>query len=123
MCNVGGASSPGSTGKSGCTPWRAIFFGRQGRFGDRSYEAQLSRASVLSLVINAIIVWDTAYLAAATAELARRGQPAPDAAWSHITPLHRAHIHLVRHYHFEESEIVGHLRPLRIKRHEDDLGA
>ena len=24
---------------------RAIFFGRQGRFGDRSYEAQLNRAS------------------------------------------------------------------------------
>lgn len=64
---------------------RALFFGRQGRFGDRSYEAQLNRASALSLVINAIIVWNTEYLAAAAAELARRGQPVPDAAWSHIT--------------------------------------
>ena len=102
---------------------RAIFFGRQGRFGDRSYEAQLNRASALSLVINAIIVWDTEYLAAAAAELAWRGQPVPDAAWSHITPLHWAHIHLVGHYHFEEPEIVGRLRPLRVKRHEDNLGA
>jgi len=34
-----------------------------------------------------------------------------------------SHIHLVGHYHFEEPEIVGHLRPLRVKRHEDDLGA
>jgi hypothetical protein len=32
---------------------RDISFGRQGRFGDRSYEAQLSQASALSLVINA----------------------------------------------------------------------
>src|SRR5205085_6171480 len=85
---------------------RALFFGRQGRFGDRSYEAQLNRASALSLVINAIIVWNTEYLAAA-AELARRGQPVPDAARSHITPLHWAHIHLVGHYRFEEPAIVG----------------
>ncbi len=81
------------------------------------------RASALSLVINAIIVWDTEHLAAAAAELARRGQPVPDAAWSHITPLHWAHIHLVGHDHFEEPESVGHLRPLRVKRHEDALGA
>lgn len=128
MCNSGGAFWSDSTGRSGCTPWRALFFGRQGGFprsgrvGDRSSEAQLNRASALSLVINAIIVWNTAYLAAA-AELARRGQPVPDAAWSHITPLNWAHIHLVGHYRFEEPAIVGRLRPLCVKRHEDDLGA
>jgi len=36
---------------------RDIAFGRQGRFHDRGYEAQLNRASALSLVINAIAVW------------------------------------------------------------------
>jgi len=41
---------------------RVLFFGRQGRFGDRGYEAQLNRASALSLVINALIVWYTEYL-------------------------------------------------------------
>jgi len=35
---------------------RDIAFGRQGRFHDRGYEAQLNRASALSLVINAIAV-------------------------------------------------------------------
>ncbi len=49
-------------------------------------------------------MWDTEYLAAAAAELAWRGQPVHDAAWSHITPLHWAHIHLVGHYHGEEPE-------------------
>ncbi len=37
---------------------RDIAFGRQGRFHDRGYEAQLNRASALSLVINAIAVWN-----------------------------------------------------------------
>ncbi len=40
---------------------RDIAFGRQGRFHDRGYEAQLNRASALSLVINAIAVWNTRY--------------------------------------------------------------
>ncbi len=91
---------------------REIRFGRQGRFGDRGYEAQLTRASALSLVINAIIVWNTRYLAAAADELARRGQPIPDTAWTHLTPLLWEHIHFVGHYLFEEPVIPGELRSL-----------
>jgi TnpA family transposase len=48
---------------------RAVCFGRQGRFPDRDLEAQLSRASALSLVLNAIVVFNTGYLAAAEARL------------------------------------------------------
>jgi TnpA family transposase len=77
---------------------REISFGRQGRYGDRGYEAQLNRASALSLVINAIIVWNTRYLAAAAAELARRGQPIPDSAWSHLTPLLWEHVRVLPRY-------------------------
>jgi TnpA family transposase len=33
---------------------RSMFFGRQGRFGERGYEAQLNRASALSLAISPI---------------------------------------------------------------------
>jgi TnpA family transposase len=51
---------------------RAIFFGRQARFPERGHEAQLNRASALSLVINAIVVWNTRYLAAAADRLAQR---------------------------------------------------
>jgi TnpA family transposase len=92
---------------------RAIFFGRQGRFSDRGYEAQLSRASALSLVINAIIVWNTEYLAAAATDLAAHGRPVPESLWPHLTPLHWEHINLVGHYTFEEPRFSGHLRPLR----------
>ncbi len=100
---------------------RTICFGRQGRFGDRGYEAQLNRASALSLVINALIVWDTTYLAAAAAELARRGQPVPDAAWAHLTPLLWEHVHLVGQYRFEEPVLQGKLRPLRAVVAEEDV--
>ena len=92
---------------------RDISFGRQGRYGDRGYEAQLNRASALSLVINAIIVWNTRYLAAAADELARRGQPIPDTAWTHLTPLLWEHVHFVGAYRFEEPVITGELRPPR----------
>jgi TnpA family transposase len=92
---------------------RLIFFGRQGRFGDRGYEAQLNRASALSLVINAIIVWYTEYLWLAAEELARRGQPVPDEMWTHITPLHWEHILLIGRYQFDESTRGTDLRPLR----------
>ena len=109
------------------TPWaRAVFFGRQGRFGDRAYEAQLNRASALSLAINAIVVWNTRYLAEAAAELDRRGDPVPEHAWQHLSPLLWQHVHLVGTYCFDEPAIAGDLRPLREDRlvaASADLGA
>ncbi|MBW3578155.1 MAG: transposase [Actinobacteria bacterium] len=92
---------------------RAIFYGRQGRFGDRGSEAQLNRASALSLVINAIVVWNTRYLTAAATELERRAEPVPQHAWQHISPLIWQHVHLVGTYSFDEPTIEGELRPLR----------
>lgn len=92
---------------------RIIFFGRQGRFGDRGYEDQLNRASALSLVINAIVVWNTRYLEAAAAELAHRRQPVPDRIWQHLSPILWEHVHLVGRYSFDEPVIDGELRPLQ----------
>ena len=94
---------------------REICFGRQGRLGDRGYEAQLNRASALSLVINALTVWNTRYLHAAAEELARRGRPIPEDAWTHLTPLLWEHVHLVGHYRFGEPVITGELRALRME--------
>jgi hypothetical protein len=71
-----------------------------------------AEGSALSLVINALTVWNTRYLQAAAEELARRGGPIPEDAWTHLTPLLWEHIHLVGHYRFEEPVITGELRPL-----------
>lgn len=48
---------------------RDLSFGHQGRFTDRSYEAQLNRASALSLVINTIVVWNTRHYGRAQTKL------------------------------------------------------
>ncbi len=92
---------------------RDIAFGRQGRFHDRGYEAQLNRASALSLVINAIAVWNTRYFEQAQAKLAQQGIPVPEEVWQHLSPLQWAHIHLNGSYHFTDVELEGDFRPLR----------
>jgi TnpA family transposase len=92
---------------------RAIAFGRQGRFHDRGYEAQLNRASALSLVINAIAVWNTRYFEQAQAELTRQGITVSEDVWQHISPFQWAHIHLNGSYHFTDITLKGDFRPLR----------
>lgn len=78
----------------------AIFFGKQGRFADRGDEARLNRALALSLVINAIIVWNTFHLEAAARTLQQRGQPVPDNVWPHLSPILWEHLHLTGQYSF-----------------------
>ena len=92
---------------------RAILFGRQGRFTDRSYEAQLNRASALSLVINAIVVWNTRYFEQAQTALARQGDPVAESVWKHLSAIQWEHIHLVGAYHFTDMKLEGEFRPLR----------
>lgn len=45
---------------------RAIFFGKRGELRERALQDQLQRASALNIIINAISVWNTVYLAEAT---------------------------------------------------------
>jgi TnpA family transposase len=92
---------------------RAIVFGRQGRFHDRGYEAQLNRASALSLVINAIAVWNTRYFEQAQSALLKQEIVIPDAYWRHISPFQWSHIHLNGSYHFTNLDLDGDFRPLR----------
>jgi TnpA family transposase len=92
---------------------RDIAFGRQGRFHDRGYEAQLNRASALSLVINAIAVWNIRYFEQAQAALTQQGIPVPEEVWQHLSPWQWAHIHLNGSYHFTDVTLKGDFRPLR----------
>jgi hypothetical protein len=86
---------------------------RQGRFQDRGYEAQLNRASALSLVINAIAVWNTRYFERAEAELIRQQGPLPEEVWQHLSPFQWSHIHLNGSYHFTGLDLTEDFRPLR----------
>ncbi len=57
---------------------RAIFFNRLGEVRDRSYEDQRYRASGLNLVLAAIVLWNTAYLAKAVEFLTKQGINIPE---------------------------------------------
>jgi TnpA family transposase len=92
---------------------RAVSFGRQGRFADRGYEAQLNRASALSLVLNAMVVWNTRYFEQAQAQLEKQGHPVQENVWQHLSPILWEHIHLVGSYHFTDIQFEGEFRPLR----------
>jgi TnpA family transposase len=92
---------------------RDIGFGHQGRFTDRSYEAQLNRASALSLVINAIVVWNTRHFDRAQAKLLEQGEHVDDMVWQHLSPLGWKHINLVGSYQFTDVTLEEEFRPLR----------
>lgn len=53
---------------------REVFFGQRGMFRERDYLSQLNRATCMSLIINAIVVWKTHYMMDALDHL-RRGIP------------------------------------------------
>jgi len=92
---------------------RAIFFGRQGRFTDRGYEAQLNRASALSLVLNAIVVWNTRHFERAQEQLVQRHEPVEEQVWQHLSAILWEHINLVGSYHFADVQLEEEFRPLR----------
>jgi hypothetical protein len=71
---------------------QAICTFRQGRIIDRSHEAQQYRASGLSLVIAAIVYWNSTYMADAVAHLRSAGEAVPDELMVHTSPVGWEHI-------------------------------
>jgi TnpA family transposase len=94
---------------------RAIFFGKRGVLRERTLIAQLQRASALSILINAITIWNTIYLSKA-AECLMQTNPFPEHLLSHISPLEWSHINLLGEYKFNFDRTIGlhNLRPLRM---------
>ena len=63
---------------------RAVFFNRLGEIRDRSFENQRYRASGLTLVVAAIILWNTVYLGRAIDDLKAQGLPVDDNLLEHL---------------------------------------
>jgi TnpA family transposase len=95
---------------------RAVFIHRLGEIRDRTYENQQHRASGLNLLVTAIILWNTRYLAQAVAEL-RQVEDVPDHLLAHLSPLGWEHVNLTGDYIWgatrNMSENTDGLRPLR----------
>ena len=96
---------------------RAIFFNRLGELRDRSYEDQRHRARGLNLLVAAIILWNTVYLAEAIETLKKKGVEVREEYLQHLSPLGWEHINLTGDYqwNFKHIPATGQLRPLRTK--------
>ena len=95
---------------------RAVFIHRLGEIRDRTFENQKYRASGLNLIVTAIILWNTRYLARAI-ETMRKTEYVPDDLLAHLSPLGWEHVNLTGDYIWgAESSITENtdgLRPLR----------
>jgi TnpA family transposase len=96
---------------------RAVFIHRLGEIRDRTYENQQHRASGLNLLVTAIILWNTRYLARAVAAL-RQTEGVAEHLLAHLSPLGWEHVNLTGDYVWgaqkSASENTDGLRPLRI---------
>jgi TnpA family transposase len=94
---------------------RAVFFNRLGEMRDRSFENQRYRASGLTLVTAAIVLWNTVYLERAIQANRDHGQPVDENLLQHVSPLGWEHINLTGDYVWRQDRRVerGKFRPLR----------
>ena len=74
----------------------------------------------LGLAVNAIVLWNTLYMAAALKELSRVGYAVYPEDVARLSPLIRRHLNFQGRHAFVLSETVaqGQLRPLRDLRQE-----
>jgi len=91
---------------------RALFFCQLGELRDRTFENQVYRASGLNLLVAAVILWNTRYLAVAAAELGLGPE-----VMRHVAPLGWEHLSLTGDYSWnaDEQPAPGELRPLRAR--------
>jgi TnpA family transposase len=94
---------------------RAVFLCGLGVIRDRSFEQQRYRASGLTLVTAAIVLWNTVYIERAIDASARTGQVVNAELLKYLSPLGWEHINLTGDYQWRGKRLAqGRFRPLRI---------
>jgi TnpA family transposase len=95
---------------------RALFFGKRGELRERELQDQLQRASALNILINALVVWNTAYLQKAIEYLKKSGNYINEDLLKHIAPHGWEHINFLGDYTFEIRDTAepNELRALNI---------
>ena len=104
-----------SKGEARHTLARAVFAHSQGRIRDRSHDAQQKRVMALSLVIAAIVYWNTWYLDKAADHLRRHGRLTDPSLLQHVSPLGWEHIALTGDYDWNSGAAERtNARPLNL---------
>ncbi len=94
---------------------RFLFFGNEGQLRRRQLEDQSNQANCLTLVTNAVVTWNTIYMAAALEQLVSSGEPVIDEDLVHLSPTLHEHINPYGKYRFDVDDGLSRsgLRPLR----------
>ena len=91
-----------------------LTFGGDGKVRRKTEEGQSEQARCLNLVTNAVVVWNTRYIAAAADALREGGHEVRDADLAHLSPTRFEHVNRYGRYRFDVDGVpqTG-LRPLR----------
>ena len=94
---------------------RAVSFHRLGEIRDKSYEDQRFRASGLTLVTAAIVLWNTVYLDRIITGMKEHGQQVYENLLQYLSPLGWEHINLTGDYVWQQNKQPkkGEFRPLK----------
>jgi TnpA family transposase len=71
---------------------KRLFFANQGGFRAGDYEEVMNKASCLSLLSNAVLVWNTVQIARIVEQLRAGGHEVRDADLARVSPLAHAHV-------------------------------
>jgi TnpA family transposase len=78
-----------------------LFFANDGEIRRAQHEDQAVQALCLNLVTNAVIAWNTVYMAEALHALRAEGYPVDDEDLRYLAPTLRAHVNIYGTYHFD----------------------
>jgi len=95
---------------------RAVYFGRRGQFWENELQEQLQKSSCLTLILNAIVIWNTKYLKKAW-EYYEKNNPGIDKnLLKHVSPINWEHINFLGEYSVETDIFLeeDNLRKLNI---------
>jgi TnpA family transposase len=92
---------------------RRLFFANQGAFQTRDYEEMMNKASCLSLLCNAVLVWNTVHMSRIIEQLRATGVAVSNKDVALISPLAYAHVIPNGTYFFDRVREVDMLIPGR----------
>jgi TnpA family transposase len=71
---------------------KSIFFANQGEFRTGDYEEIMNKASCLSLLSNAVLIWNTVHMSRIAKQLRDTGHDVADEDLARVSPLAHAHV-------------------------------
>ncbi len=86
---------------------KAVQFGQEGKFTIKNRDRQQVRASALSLIMDAICVWNAVYLQRSVEYIEANDEEIDKSLLKHISPQNYEHITFLGHYDFNSNLSLG----------------